>query len=61
MAIHKTVFYSPDRCVRITADPGGRTFTVERDGLLVDTFGTLEMLLVWLRENGLELAELTQD
>jgi hypothetical protein len=49
LAIHATVFYSPDRHIRITADPGGRVFTVERDLVFVVKLTSLAMLESWLR------------
>lgn len=60
MAIHKTVFYSPDRHIRISLLPGSRVYTVERDLVLVDRFN-LSMLESWLREQGIDLADLIED
>ena len=61
MAIHKTVLYSPDRRIRITADPGGSVFTVERDLVFVARFTNPAELEKWLNEQGLELADLIVD
>lgn len=47
--------------MRITADPGGRVFTVERDLVFVVKLTSLAMLESWLRENGLTFAELEED
>lgn len=61
MAIHKTVLYSPDRQYRITADQAGKAITVERDLVLVQTFSSLARLEAFLRELGLDLADLISD
>lgn len=61
MAINKTVFYSPDRHLRITVDTGNRSYRVERDLVFVDTFTSVAMLESWLREQGLSLADLIED
>lgn len=61
MAIHRTVLYSPDRHIRITADPGGSVFTVERDLVFVARFTNPAALERWLNQNGLELADLVID
>lgn len=61
MAINSIVFYSPDRRLRITADTAGRAYRVEQDLVLVDTFRSLPMLEIWLREQGLDLADMIQD
>lgn len=62
MAIHKTVFYSPDRRLRITADPWGRSFTVERDLVFVAKLSSVQRIEAWLKLNyGLSLADLVED
>lgn len=61
MAIHKTVFYSPDRHLRITADPRGRAFTVERDLVLHSTVSSLAELALVLAEFGLTFEDLVED
>lgn len=62
MAIHPTVFYSPDRRLRITADPGGRSFTVEsNDGLVHRRFASLAALQDFLGEEGIKLGDLIED
>jgi hypothetical protein len=65
MASHKTVYYTPGRQYRITADPGGTVFTVERQAAsqlnLVARFYRLDLLTGWLAEHGISLDELTED
>jgi hypothetical protein len=61
MASHKTVFYSPDRQYRITADPGGSVFTVERELSLVRRFRYLHELTDWLADQGISLDQLIED
>lgn len=61
MAIQRHVFYSPDRHLRITADSGNKRYRVERDLVLVIEFTSLAMLVSWLREQGLDLADLIED
>jgi hypothetical protein len=61
MAIHQTVYYSPDRHIRISADPAGQVFIVERDGVFVARMDNMALLLAWLKVEGLELADLTED
>jgi hypothetical protein len=60
MAIHKTVFYSPDRHIRVTADPSGNTFTVERDLVFVGKAGSLADLALLLAELGLTFEDLIE-
>lgn len=60
MAIHKVVFYSPDRRIRITADPVGRRFTVERDLILVTTVSSLAELERALSDFGLSFGDLIE-
>lgn len=61
MAIHPTVLYSPDRRIRISADPGGSVFTVERDRAFVVRLSSLYEVERWLDEQGIELADLVID
>ena len=60
MAIHPTVFYSPDRHIRITADPGGSVFTVERDLVLVKKVSSLAALTQLLAELDLTIEDLIE-
>ena len=61
MAIHKTVMYSPDRRIRITADPGGSVFTVERDLVFVGRASSLSALEELLNRFGLSFDQLIID
>lgn len=62
MAIHKTVFYTPDRRIRITADPAATVFTVERDGEFLRRFAGLPALEQYITEElGVKLADLLED
>lgn len=61
MAIHKTVFYSPDRHIRITADPGGSVFTVEQDLVFVAKAHNLAELARLLADFDLTFDDLTED
>jgi hypothetical protein len=61
MAIHKTVFYSPDRRIRITADPGGSVFTIERDLVFYKRAPSLAELALVLAEFNLTFEDLIED
>lgn len=61
MAIHRTVFYSPDRHIRITADPAGNEFTVEQDLVFVAKVRSLADLALTLAEYGLTFDDLVED
>lgn len=61
VAIHSTVFYSPDRRIRITADPGGSVFTVEQDLVYVGRASTLAELERLLAAFGLSFEQLISD
>lgn len=61
VAIHETVMYSPDRRLRITADPRGTVFTVERDLVFVARFSSISLLADWLGEQGIDIADLIVD
>lgn len=61
MAIHKTVFYSPDRRIRITADPGGSVFTVEEDLVFVGRASSLAELEALLARFGFTFEDLVAD
>lgn len=61
MAIHPTVMYSPDRHLRITADPAGTVFTVERDLVFVARFTNLADLVTFLADNGVSVEQLIVD
>lgn len=61
MAIHPVVFYSPDRRIRITADPGGKRFTVERDLVFLARADSLAELGVILAKENLAVEDLIQD
>lgn len=61
MAIHKTVFYSPDRRIRITADPGGSVFTVEDRLVFVGRATSLAELARILARFGLSFEQLIVD
>ncbi len=61
MAIHKTVFYSPDRQWRITADPGGKKFRVEHEGQFVMDFSSLPDLEAFLATFHIAVADLVED
>ncbi len=61
MAIHRKVFYSPDRRWRITADPAGTRLEVEYDGQPMLTFTNLQELQDVLAAFGIDLADLVED
>jgi hypothetical protein len=64
MAINKIVYYAEGRHLRITVNAGPRhtqRYRVERDLILIKEFSTLGMLEIWLRENGIDFADLEQD
>jgi hypothetical protein len=61
MALHKIVFYSPDRRWRISANERGTRFTVERDLIFQTRVSSLPELEAFLRKQGIELADLIQD
>lgn len=61
MAEHRFVFRSVDRRWRISADVNGKRFTVERDGMLSGRFNSLPALQQYLRQHGIDFADLVQD
>lgn len=61
MAIHPTVLYGPGRHIRISADPAGQVFIIERDGVFVARMDNMALLLAWLKVEGLDLTDLTED
>ncbi len=61
MAIHGTVFYSPDRRWRISSDPGGRKFVLEYDGFYLLAFTSLIDLEEFLSVFGIDMADLIED
>lgn len=61
VAIHKTVMYTKDRQYRITADPAGNVFTVERHLVFEGRFTTVNDLITWLTEHGIDIADLIED
>lgn len=64
MAINKIVYYAESRHLRITVNAGSRhsqRYRVERDLVFVAEFPTLALLESWLRENGLDFADLEED
>lgn len=61
MAIHATVFYTPDKKYRITGSERGDVFTVERDLVFEARFTVTHKLVTWLNEHGYDLADLVID
>lgn len=61
MAIHKTVLYSPDRRIRITADPGGFVFTVEKDRQFIGKASSLAALADLLAKYNVSFEDLIED
>jgi hypothetical protein len=61
MAIHKTVLRTADGRLRITANPAGTRFDVERDMVFTGRFTSLAALQTWLAEQGIDLADLIED
>lgn len=61
MAIHESVWYSPDRHLRITANPAATVITVERDLVLEATFTNLEQFKAFLASQNINLADLIAD
>ena len=59
MAIHPTVLVSEDGAWRIEANPTGSRFTVYHNLRLQADRVTLDAVMDLLRENGLELGDLT--
>lgn len=60
MAIHKTVYVTPDRAWRITADPAGTKFTLYKHGEYVVVCLSIPELEAFLGAFGITLADLEE-
>lgn len=61
MAIHPVVLVTLDRRWRIQANAAGTLITIEHDGVFQARLNSLTEVERYLREQGIELAELISD